>query len=526
MTKGDIEADVATPAVARNLKLSVTGITSMETTTHTDTSLQNRTSCIQRVKNPYQGNREALGWAFDGISRMVIFSSAAVFLSTALINLAKRSVGCETEIPEGSNKVPECNEKVYGLKPSSILTTYGTVLGLIVSVSLPFVGAALDHTRYRKTVGQLSALIQILLVFSLCFINAANFFIIMIAQVVSAVFGWIHTLVIFAYLPGLTSDSDLLVKWTANFHLLQYVTLVLYLPVMVGVLNLLGYGDNDVVSARIANGSAFGISAILLSITWTKLMKPREALQTLPPGVSIWTIGFKKVGYTGKALFNKYRSLMWFFINVSLVEAAQSSLSVISLTYMTDVLQLTVTQNSIAIFTLFVFASIGTFIGQMSIKKINPIRSNQICQIFTILTTAGAAWVLRMPGQQWEAYSFAGLWGVGAGWKTVVERFAVTQMIPKEQDAEMMGFYLFASQVLIWCPTLIFTSLNEAGFDPRIGIAMLNVFFLGGLLCLSMMENYDKIREARELASSEIDSSNDPKEIRDESVEESDTSNI
>lgn len=105
----------------------VTTITQSETNIPeaTTTASVTAATCIEKIKTPYQGNREAFGWALDGIARVIVFISAAVFLSTALINLAKTSVGCSTKIPEGSNKAPDCNKKIYGLKPSSILTTYG-----------------------------------------------------------------------------------------------------------------------------------------------------------------------------------------------------------------------------------------------------------------------------------------------------------------------------------------------------------------------------------------------------------------
>jgi hypothetical protein len=68
---------------------------------------------------------------FDSSSRIVSLAPPVVFLSVAIINLAKKQAGCETEKPEGELKVPECDARVYGLKPSSLLTTYGTIVGLI-----------------------------------------------------------------------------------------------------------------------------------------------------------------------------------------------------------------------------------------------------------------------------------------------------------------------------------------------------------------------------------------------------------
>jgi MFS-type transporter involved in bile tolerance (Atg22 family) len=449
-------------------------------------------------RRPYQGNQEALGWALDGIARIVGFIAAAVFLSTAIINLAKKQAGCVTEIPEGEVKAPECDAKVYGIKPSSLLTTYGTIVGLISAFCLPVVGAIVDYTPHRKWVGLISSIFQIAFIFSQIFINESNWFLMTILQVFSAFTGWIHTLVAFAYLPELTEDANLLVSWTANFHMLQYISLVLFLLYMLGVLYATGYNGNDILSTRVASISSLIIVSPCYLWTWTMLMKHRDAFHQLTEN-SLWTVGFIKVYRTSKMLGMRFRALFWFFVNVALVEAAQQSIATISLTYMTDTLQMTSSENGIAILLLFLFGILGTIIGKTSVKCINPIHSNQICQVMTGLNTGMAALILWGPGQQIRAYIVASIWGIGAGWKNTVERYTVTQIIPKGQDTELMGFYLFASQVLVWMPTLFFTIMNEHGVQQRVSILVLIAFFLGGLLSLWMMGSYDEaVRLARE----------------------------
>ncbi len=398
-------------------------------------------------------------------------------------------------IPEGSSKAPECDERVYGLRPSSLLTSYATLVAVFIAVCLPVVGAIVDHTEHRKRFGQVTALIQLLLVLILSFISETNWIFMAIVQVFSAVVGWLHALVVFAYLPELTNNAPLLVKWTANFHMLQFIALMLYLALMAGLLIVLGYTDNDVLSARIACGVALIIAVPLFTWSWTTLMQKRGSLSKLPEGSSLGTIGFVKVWKTAKQLFHEYRALMWFFVTVALTEAAQASLIAISLTFMTDTLQMTVTENSIAIFVLLLFGALGTVIGQVSVKYINPIRSYQLCLLIAAATTTVGALILNGPGQQIRVYSIGSFWGIGTGWKVTVERFTVTQLIPKDQDAEMMGFYMFSSQIMIWSPNLIFTSMNEAGIDQRIGVAMLNIFFLGGIVTLCFMGPYCKARE-------------------------------
>jgi MFS-type transporter involved in bile tolerance (Atg22 family) len=110
-----------------------------------------------------------------------------------------------------------------------------------------------------------------------------------------------------------------------------------------------------------------------------------------------------------------------------------------------------------------------------------------------------AALILYGPGQQIRAYIVASIWGLGAGWKNTIERFTITQIIPKGQDTELMGFYLFASQILVWAPTLLFTILNEVGVNPRLSLLVLVVFFAGALFSLWMVGPYEEVvRVARE----------------------------
>lgn len=451
------------------------------------------TNRASTCSSPYRGNKEALGWCFDGIARIIGFIAPAVYLSTCILNLAKLKAGCSIDIPEGEVKPPVCEGRVYGLKPSSLLTTYATIVGVLSAFCLPLVGAILDHTSHRKLVGLVSACLQCICLFVPIFITDKNWPAILILSVFSAFIGWIHTLSVFAYLPELTNNPKDLASWTANFHFLQYISLILFLGYMIGILYATDYNGDDILSARVAMISSFVIVLPFYILTWLRLMKPRPALQEMPPNASLWTIGFQKVYYTSKKLCSDYRNIMWFFINVSLVESAQQSIATVSLTYMTDTLLMTSTENGIAILVLFIFSAVGALVGKFSLKWLDPIRSNQFCQIVTAANTGLAALILTGPNQNWRAYLIAGGWGLGAGWKNTVERFAVTQIIPIGQDAELMGFYLFSSQVVVWFPTLIITSMNEAGISQRVSITILIAFFMGGVGSLSLMDKYDDI---------------------------------
>jgi MFS-type transporter involved in bile tolerance (Atg22 family) len=483
--------------------------------------IQEANNCCRRPQAPFDGNDEALGWAVDSVARTIAFVSTGLFLGVSLINLAKLEAGCVIVIPEGETVLPECNGRVYGVRPSSLVTLYSTVVGIVSATTLPIAGAVLDHTTWRKSVATGTAVIQCAILFIQIFLTESNWMFMAGIQVVAAFFGWVHTLAAFAYLPELTPDPDILATWTTQFNIIFYAALLLFLCYMIPLLYITGYEEDHILSARTASASSFLIAAPCFGYTWSKLMKPRPASQTLMEGSTLWTVGFQKVTRTGGKLRSQYRSLMWFFINVASVEAATLSIGTVSVTYMTDVMQMTSVEIAISIICLFLCGIIGTLLGRWSITYVNPIQSNQICQGVSIFVTSLAALILTGPGQQIQAYIIGGGWGLVAGWKNMVERFTTTQIIPKGQDAEMMGFYLFSSQVFSWLPTLIFTALNEAEVNPRLSLSTMNIFFLGGMLALHMMESYDEVIRIARADTLDTDDSQHRKSTEDmESTEE------
>jgi hypothetical protein len=122
----------------------------------------------------FDGNKQALGWALDSIATTIAFVGAGAFLATALIKIAKDEAGCQIEKLPGETKLPDCNEKVYGLKPSSLLSTFATVLGLVAAISMPLVGAIVDYTPHRRGLGRLMASIFCLSLFPTIFVSRQN----------------------------------------------------------------------------------------------------------------------------------------------------------------------------------------------------------------------------------------------------------------------------------------------------------------------------------------------------------------
>jgi len=438
----------------------------------------------------YHGNAEALGWALDSVGRSVAFIGAGAFLSTALLRLAKEAAGCETEAPPGSNTIPECNERVYGIRPSSLLTTYTIVVGIVSAILMPLIGAVVDYTPHRLAVGQWLSVVFCVMLVPQIFINENTWFAVALIQIGVAFAGWMQTMVTYAYLPELSNSVERLNRYTQSFTMLSFGSMVLYLAGVVGVSSLAGFGDDDIATARLGQSVSFCVSSVMLYLSWGRLLKKRPAARTLPPGKSLWTAGFIQVYHTSIHIYKYLPSLRWFYISVALIDAGVNSLATIMITYLTDTLGFSSQENGIAILLMLVGSIPGAVIAGRSTARFDPIRSSIAATLILAINTIIAGVVLKEQGQQIETYLLAAGWGLGTGWKWTTDRLLASVLIPPGQDAELMGVYLFAGQILTWLPPLVFTVLNEAGVSQRIGIGTLAIYFFFGAIALVLMGSF------------------------------------
>lgn len=447
-----------------------------------------------RGKPVYGGNKEALAWAIDGVGRAVQFIGAGAFLGTALLRIAKEAAGCLVEPMDGERTVPPCDEKIYGIRPSSLLTTYTMVVGVASACLLPLMGAIVDYTPYRLRLGRITSFVFTVLILPTCFLNEDNFFAIAIIQVVLSFIGWAQTALTYAYLPELSADEGVLAEYTKSFTITSFGSMVLYLASVIGVLLLLGRGDDDLLTNKVAMSVAFVINVFLLPYAWFFLFGPRESMHELPPNQSLMTAGFVQLYDTAKHIVSNYRGLKWFYLSIAFSDAGLQALATIAITYMTDQLQFSAQENGIAIGCMLLGSIPGAVVSNLCTTHFDPIKSSILALILLIVSTALFSVFLEGPEQQLETYILAFVWGIGTGWKWTCDRLVASLIIPENQDAELMGFFLFSGQCLSWIPPLVFTTMNEAGVPQRIGVATLDIFFVIAACLYLLMGGYDALR--------------------------------
>jgi MFS family permease len=164
----------------------------------------------------------------DAAAKGILHVSTA-FLGPALIQLASTSAEerfCQDQytVDDDDNTCSPIEDdlRVFGLRPSSILTVSSVTATAVAAIALPFIGALIDRSSHRKTVGAATA-------FALVFFNAIqvmlsqqNWPLFWLSKTVADFTFIVHTSILLAFMKDLTTDSGTLATYSSKFSILHF----------------------------------------------------------------------------------------------------------------------------------------------------------------------------------------------------------------------------------------------------------------------------------------------------------------
>jgi hypothetical protein len=68
-------------------------------------------------------------------------------------------------------------------------------------------------------------------------------------------------------------------------------------------------------------------------------------------------------------------------------------------------------------------------------------------------------------------------------------------LLPKGQEAELSGFFVYCTQILGWLPPLIFSVLVQSNIDQKYGILAVQAFFAVAIAFVSMIRWADAVEQ-------------------------------
>ena len=430
------------------------------------------------------GPIEATGLTLDAYARAYILMSS-IFLGPALLQFSTEAAGCESEL--------NCDARVFGMKPSSILSNIAVVSGLAASLSMPIFGAVVDHTSYRQQVGKYSAYALSTVKLIEAMVSPSTWFFVAWLQVLSGLLFYMHIVATYAYTSELTKETSEQTKYNTYFFVVLYASTLIYMAKILTLSYV--FNQDDVGTARISQVVTGLTSGSMFFLAW-RFFGHREPSSSLPPGHTLGTVGFYKVWKTSRTIHRSMPALKRLMGSVLFAESAMNAIITIATTYMSTFLDMTSSEIGSVFLVVLIMGIPGAKLGELLAFRINPLVSAKVCLLMFFLSTSAAAIVLTGPENKQYAIIFGVLWGICMGWLHPMHTVLFIGLTPGDARTEFMGIYIFCQQVLSWLPPLVFTILNEFGASMSIGLASLDIFFFIGLVCLQSIGRYDHLVSA------------------------------
>lgn len=428
---------------------------------------------------------EATGLAIDMYARGTILMSS-LFMGPALLSLARN---------EAQERCNDCGDdaRIYGMKPSSLLSNIATASGLLGAFILPLFGAIVDHTPRRRQVGIWSAVSLAAIKGIETIISARTWLVVAFLQTISGALYFVHATATYAYTSELTENHMEQTKYNVYYFVVLYVSTLVFLAEVLIIAFAL-HTDN-VGTARISQIITCLTSSTCFAFSWRWLFRERPALSSVPEGSTLLATGFQKIASSSAMIQDEFPGLKWFMWAVIASESATAALITIATTYMSHFLEMDSTEIGVVFLLVLAMGIPGSKLGELLGLQYNPLTSAKTCVLFFIVSTTAAAMILTGPDDKHLAPVFGALWGLGLGWLHPMHSTIFITISPRGQESELMAIFLFCGQVFSWLPPLFFTILNEAGVRMSVGLASLNIFFMAGLMFLSLMGDYNVARE-------------------------------
>jgi len=438
---------------------------------------------------------EATGWSMDATARGPL-NQAGTYFGACLLTLASVEAGCNEILCDEDNRI-------YGMKPSSLLTTVTAVVSVVAALVMPFVGAIVDHSFHRKTIGVLTAIALLVATGAQIGISESNWFIILCLEALGGFSLMVHTTSVLSYMPDLSMDESEIVKYSTGFHIRRYAVSSMFTAACT-LYSFFSKVDKDMIGnqirlCRFAAALSFSIAALLLGYAWIFCFHKRGPLRKKPAEKSLVSIGFSSVCKSlGRILgcVSKYRALKWLMISMLFSpENGGGTILSIATTVLTVFLRMKALQLSISVFVMFVAQIPGSMIGRLVCNRFNPLISYRSALATFAISSTIPVFALS-PDRIWLVYVFSGIWGCAFGCFYSTQRVLFCKLIPKGNQFEYMGFFAFFGNLLSWLPPILFTILNERGVSMRIGFALLPIFAFVALFFTLFMGSYSNALQA------------------------------
>ncbi len=171
-------------------------------------------------------------------------------------------------------------------------------------------------------------------------------------------------------------------------------------------------------------------------------------------------------------------------------------MTLVSVTYLKQAIGFSGTEIGIMFFIVIISTIPGSALGALVTYKTNPPTSMKFQLIYFSIVNFAAFTSLTDPEHEDLAYYFAIAWGIALGWFYPTESLIFSMTMPKGQEAELAGFFLYCTQIIGWLPPLIFTIMNESDCSLNLAGMHLNIYLSIAFVGYCLMAPWEQCLEA------------------------------
>lgn len=440
---------------------------------------------------PGSKRREHRGWCwYDWANSVFQTSVTTVFLSLYLTTVATRAATADVArngpgaCPAG-DALRQCDVSFFGLEfPAGSMWGYLLSLATIVQVLvLPITGAIADRTQNKRLMLAVFAFVGAAATGLLALVGGDDWQLGVVLFVLANICYGASVVVYYSFLPEIANPDErdhLSSRGWAFGYLGGGTALALHLGLYLGHDQLGLTSDQAVRLVFLSSGLWWAVFTLFPAFA----LRRHHAPEGSERGASVFTAGFRQLASTMRQA--RYFPLTLAFLGAYMIYA-DGIATVAQVAAQYGHLELRLPQD-VLIVTLMIVQFIAYFGGVLHGWVAHRLGTKR-----TIMISLGV-WVLVLVaayfvgvGQQAQFYGLAVGIGMVLGGTNALSRSLFSQMVPESREAEYFSLYEVGEQSTSWLGPLLFAGIGQATGSFRLAIVSLVIFFVVGLVLVSMV---------------------------------------
>jgi UMF1 family MFS transporter len=439
--------------------------------------------------------REQRGWIwYDWANSVFPTSIITVFLSLYLTSVAENAARAAGQPCTGHNALVRCDISLLGVHfPAGSLFGYllatSTALQVLV---LPVTGAIADRTQNKRLMLGLFAFIGAAATALLALMTGTNWHLGVVLFLVANVAFGASVVVYYSVLPEIATADErdgLSARGWAFGYLGGGLALVLQLVIYLGR-DALGLSEPGAVRVCFL---LTGLWWALFTLIPISTMRPHQPAQGREQGVAVLTAGFRQLGSTLREA-RVYPLTLGFLAAYLIYTDGISTVATVSGEYGERELGLTrstlITTILLVQFVAFAGALLHGWVARRWGAK-RTIMASLLVWIAVVI----AAYLLQA-GNDYQFYAVAAGIALVLGGTNALSRSLFSQLVPPGKEAEYFGVYEVGENATSTLGPLLFAAVGQATGSFRPAILSLVIFFVLGLVAVSLVPVRKAIRAA------------------------------